>query len=226
MQNIFLLKKKIILFVSYLTLLKNQMPILKTEFLPEKCCEIAIWDITENFDELRILCAELGDTNKISDNFKAQARKKQFLASRMALNILIKEAKIIYNLNGTPTLVDDNRFVSISHSNNRAAIIVGNKKVGIDIEKVSDKIEKIAPKFMNASELLFAKSVITKTICWCAKEALFKMDGTGNVIFAEDIIVDSFEVMPKGTITASFKNNCYHLHYELIDEFILVYVTN
>ena len=45
------------------------MPILKTEFLPEKCCEIAIWDITENFDELRILCAELGDTNKISDNF-------------------------------------------------------------------------------------------------------------------------------------------------------------
>lgn len=202
------------------------MPILKTEFLPEKCCKIAIWDITENFDELSILSAGLGDTNKISDNFKAPTRKKQFLASRIALNILIKEAKIIYNINGTPILVDDNRFVSISHSNNKAAIIVGNKKVGIDIEKVGAKIEKIAPKFMNVSEFLFAKSMIAKTICWCAKEALYKMDGTGNVIFAEDIIVDSFEVKPKGTITASFKNNRYCLHYELIDEFVLVYVTN
>lgn len=202
------------------------MPLLKTEFLAEKCCEIAIWDITENFDELCILSAGLKDTSRTLDNFKVLTRKKQFLASRIALNTLIKEAKIIYDINGTPILVDNNRYVSISHSNDKAAIIVGDKKVGIDIEKVSDKIEKIASKFMHASEFLFAKDIRTKTICWCAKEALYKFDGAGKIIFAEDIIVESFEVQAKGEITASFRNNRYCLHYELIDEFVLVYVTN
>ncbi len=202
------------------------MALLKTFFLPKKLCEIAIWNISENLDELRTLSVKLNGINAISDDFKAPSRKKQFLASRLALNKMIGAANIIYTNTGAPFLAGDKRFVSISHSNEMAAVIVGTKKVGIDIEKVSMKIEKIATKFMHVSEFSFAESTLAKTICWCVKEALYKLNGGGKIIFTEDIIVANFDIKPKGTLTAKLKNESYYLYYELIDEFVLVYVAN
>lgn len=107
-----------------------------------------------------------------------------------------------------PYLDSHNLHFSISHcGDNVAAIVSSHNAVGIDIEAVKNKIEAVSHKFLSAEEQSFIDPVHTlphKTICWSAKEAVYKWYGLGGVDFKENMQLAPFIFQQKGFLTCNF----------------------
>lgn len=112
-----------------------------------------------------------------------------------------------------PFLEDEAYHFSISHCGHFAAVIASTvNRVGVDIELVSDKVGRIAHKFVGEGEWMTVdRQPLTEdrqptggdnqepqttnlkplTLIWCCKEAVFKWYGKGKVDFREHIHVKS-----------------------------------
>jgi len=183
----------------------------------ENNCQIAIWDLKESLTELLKLGARFD-----SSNIKTEKRKKDFLVSRLLLNELDPNQQISYNSNGAPEILNG-KHISISHSKNLVAIIISDKKIGLDIEYISEKPLKLSSKFNTRN----SQQDLTKekaTLIWCCKEAVFKWHQKGGVDFIKDITITKFSVKEKGIITIQFKKKELNLNYQKINNHYLVYV--
>ena len=183
----------------------------------ENNCSIALWDISESLDEL-LQIADSFNTAK----FKTEKRKKEWIASRLLLNEINPNYSISYNEFGAPEL-DNGNYISISHSKELVAIIVNEQRVSIDIEKISEKALRLAPKFVSENNLK-KLSKEKATLIWCIKEVVFKWHQKGGVDFIKHIIIPEFSVKEKGIITIQFKNKELNLNYQKINNHYLVYV--
>lgn len=107
-----------------------------------------------------------------------------------------------------PFLPDESYHFSISHCGDYAAVIIStDSRVGVDLEIVSSKVDRVKHKFLNAQELtLFAAADIrTLTLCWCIKEAVFKWYGNGEVDFRRHIhIISAPEALDSGKVYCRF----------------------
>ncbi|MFA6922697.1 MAG: 4'-phosphopantetheinyl transferase superfamily protein [Bacteroidales bacterium] len=195
---------------------------------------IGVWDIQENIDELLLKINLTSYEKEIYNSFKHDLRKLHWLSARAIIKELLPEEniEIIYAPNDKPFTKNKKYNISISHSHKKAAVIISkNNHVGIDIEKMQHKIEKLKEKFLCEEELknIGNKNISEKLyVCWGAKESLFKLYGKGNIIFAENFFVETFEYKSKGEITGYIKlnnlKNKYKIFYEAVDEYMLVYV--
>jgi phosphopantetheinyl transferase len=89
-----------------------------------------------------------------------------------------------------PYLPGEQYHFSISHCGDYAAAIVSrNLRVGVDIEIPVDKIMRVRDKFLSPDEVaVFGDQDIDQlTMCWSAKEAVFKWFGEGGIDFREHI---------------------------------------
>ena len=113
--------------------------------------------------------------------------------------------------------------MSIAHSKNLVAITVSDKKVGLDIEQISEKALRLSSRFIakdNHQKLTLEKA----TLIWCCKEAIFKWHQKGGVDFKKDICLTPFVLSEKGEIAANFKQERLKLNYRKINNHYLVYV--
>ena len=191
------------------------MPLFKK--IKENNCEIGIWELSETLDYL-IKKSDFSETNKIIN----KKRKKEMLASRILLKNMYPNLKITYNKYGAPK-VENNKFISISHSKKFVTIILSRIKVGIDIEEINDKALNAVSKFINLSN----SNQISKneaTLVWSCKECIYKWYQKGSVNFLNDIKIHSFKIKEKGKITANFKNQEFTLFYRKLQNHFLVYV--
>jgi len=121
-------------------------------------------------------------------------RKLQSLAARYLLTQMLEETHIILkNEWNQPVIKNDQRYVSISHSFDTAAVLVGHRACGIDIEKNLPRIERIASKFLSPGELnqLKSQNLLSQLYrIWGAKEVMFKAYGLGQIDFRQDLKVD------------------------------------
>jgi phosphopantetheinyl transferase len=110
-------------------------------------------------------------------------------------------------------------------------IVSKEHRVGIDIEIITPKVEKIKHKFLNEDELdnIQHSTLNTQhlTLLWCCKEAVFKWYGTAGVDFKEDIHLKPFEINAEGIINCEFvKGEPFHLsiQYKFFDGLCLAWV--
>lgn len=132
-------------------------------------------------------------------NITSDKRKIEFLTVRIALNILMKnEVRIVYNAVGKPYLLDNDTFISISHTRNHVAVMAGRKSdLGIDIEQISDieRFRKVSGRYLSKEELndlsidLYPEIL---PICWSIKESVYKMIGEETVNFADKMKIQQF----------------------------------
>jgi len=191
------------------------MPLFKK--IKENNCEIGIWELSETLDYL-IKKSDFSESNKIT----SRQRKKEILASRILLKNMYADLKIKYNKYGAPT-VENNKFISISHSKKFVTIILSRIKVGIDIQEINDKALNAVSKFINLAN----SNQISKneaTLVWSCKECIYKWYQKGSVNFLNDIKIHSFKIKEKGKITANFKNQEFTLFYRKLQNHFLVYV--
>ena len=141
--------------------------------------------------------------------------------------------EIFYEESGKPYL-KNGMNISISHSHDWLAMLFStSSNIGIDIEKVRDKILKIKEKYLSKKELEELKdaSLEKYTIYWGAKEALYKACGISGVLFAEQLFIEPFVYSQQGgKINAMLihdnSQKKHTLHYQVLGDYILVYTEN
>jgi phosphopantetheinyl transferase len=160
--------------------------------------KLAVWQITEP-EEFFLQKVPL------KKDVSHPHKRLQHLAGRYLLPFLfdgfpLKE--ILIADTRKPFLENEQYHFSISHCGDYAAAIVStNERVGIDIELVTEKIERVKHKFTNEDELLFLndeyKAFLDQfglekkieqeflTMIWSAKETIFKWYGAGQMDFRQ-----------------------------------------
>jgi 4'-phosphopantetheinyl transferase len=185
-------------------------------------CFLGLWDITEDYNTL-LSFVNLNEAEiSTLTNFKNPNRKLEFLSVRALLsNLLSNEVKIVYDKNGKPYEKDHLYKISISHSNTLTAVLLSkNRKVGIDLEFMNDRIYKIAHKFINKKEQITktkSQKKIHLYIHWCAKEAIFKLFNRKNLSFKKEILIKPFVLKSKGKIEGIIETG------KIIEELVLNY---
>ena len=154
---------------------------------------IGVWKITESEQEMLTLLGESAldemeeDLEEINLN-KSQKLRVQQLAVRLLVNDIFGEVMHIgHHENGSPYIENDGTHISISHTDNFAAVILHpTEEVGIDIESIKRNftaVEKRALSEEERDDLIEADTEDEEevrerntqlAIYWCAKEAIYK----------------------------------------------------
>lgn len=202
------------------------MPLIRTiQIDPET--RLGVWQIEESADffETRV---------QVQSTIHHPHKRLQHLAGRYLLTSLFADfpiADIRITHNRKPVLTDGRFHFSISHCEDYAAAIISRTcSVGIDIERMQPTIEKISGKFLNDAERAFidpTRELAHKTICWSAKEAVYKWYGLGGIDFRADICLQPFPCRPAGFIHCDFEKGddkaLLHLQYLLEDDLCLAW---
>jgi phosphopantetheine--protein transferase-like protein len=156
--------------------------------------QLAIWKIEETE-------AFFSEKVPLQRTISHPHKRLQHLAGRYLLQHLFSDFPtelILVADTRKPFLRDEAFHFSISHCGDYAAAIVSRvSRVGVDIELVKPIIHKIRHKFLSEQELDFLSgagasnddagqqepSSFFLTLCWSAKEAMYKWFGTGGVDF-------------------------------------------
>lgn len=194
---------------------------------------LGIWKIEETEAEFLTLLNQHEAYLRFANKCKAEARKKEWLATRILLKELFgEELTLAHHPDGAPYLPDRPEIsVSISHTKGYVAVYcrVGDP-VGIDIEYCANRILKIKHKFMSEKELAMIvpeNETEHLLICWCAKETLFKLIRQEEVDFREHLHVKPFDYAREGELevweTKTPQKEAFALHYRVTANFVLTF---
>ena len=185
------------------------MPIVLHKIV-DAATEFAVWKIEEPA-HLLYSKLQLDESEKsIYQSLSNGKRELHWLGSRVLLRTLINTQDFIktgIDEHNKPFLVNFPHFFSLSHSFDYAAVMISQTdRVGIDIEEIKEKIERVVNKFLSEQEQAFIDS--TQRIhhlyaCWAAKEALYKMYGKKGLNFIEGITLDAFPYSTEGGVISA-----------------------
>ena len=197
--------------------------------------KFAIWKIEESADELlsKLQLNEI-EREKLSQLSKGK-RTLHWLATRVLLRYLLQTDNYIScpsDANGKPYLPDYPYKISLTHSFEYAGVMLSTKgECGMDLELVMDKVVRIKEKFLKDDELSFIetdKEILQLYACWCAKEAVYKLQGNKGVSFLDDMTIKSFDYKPQGVMTLelnkSSNTKSYQVYYEEFQNYMLGFV--
>jgi phosphopantetheinyl transferase len=201
------------------------MPFLK-EFIINDKTKIKLW---------KVIIGELNSEELNSDEKNLLKLKKnnilreQFLATRKLLALENSNYKIIYDINGKPSL-NSNYNISISHSHEIAAIAISdNFNIGIDVQLRENKIFNIQNKFLNKSEksnIGDDPTVDILTMVWVSKESIYKAIGLKGISFSENIKIDKVIENDKtgiGYYINGTEKVKFDLKFFYVDEYTICY---
>lgn len=117
--------------------------------------------------------------------------------------------------------VPKNLKISISHTRGYAAILLSEEfDVGIDIEYRSDRVERIASRFIRPDEK--TETTEEKLLLWSAKEAVYKLFSEDRLQFFDMRTLS----MNDGELTmwVEKRKEAVSVCYEFTDDYVLTYV--
>lgn len=196
-------------------------------------CLLGIWKMDESREELLLLFPEHLRYEAIEyiEGIRSESRSIEWLSSRIMLLVLLGEEKIIYNRkDGKPYLEDGTHYISISHTKNYAAILLHETApVGIDIETRSERVKKIASKFISEDEFIDpSQKTVHQLLHWSAKESLFKLINEEGIDFKQHFRIHPFTPAVEGVIEATESktglSQTFNIHYEVHAEYVLTWI--
>jgi phosphopantetheinyl transferase len=209
------------------------MPFLR-EINPCDGIHAGLWNITETAEELLANVCLSSAESVLYRTFRHELRKKQWLAYRALLKHLLTPltTNLTYDSNGKPYLDSGSHHISVSHAGDFAAAVYSKKSaVGIDIEKMKGRVERVKDRFLQKRELvsLTPESHLEQLyVFWGGKEALYKLHGKPGVDFRNDIYIHPFDYLCntnskcQASITFDRDQHDYSLFYQIIEEYMLV----
>lgn len=192
--------------------------------------ELVLWRVDETahwfIDQLSLAPNLWSEYHQIA----VPAIRLQWLASRFALQQVAKtrEMDVIKDTHGKPHFVNDSRFISISHCQGYAAAVAAKQAVGVDVERVSSRVQRIQDRFLTAEEkMLVGLTDADLMLAWTAKEAVYKMHGSKKLIFKEHIRLvgrdDDRKMLLVDLVTLEKKQRL-EVAYCFLDEVVLSWV--
>ena len=209
------------------------MPIIKKLYIGDHGV-LGVWKINETVDELLSKIRFSNGDKEVFDRFKNKSRQAHWLSYRLAIRSLLgdpKDLEFYYDEFGKLHFKNEEYNLSVTHSGDFSAVIISHKHcVGIDIEKISDRINNITLKFLSVEELKKIDENNPKqlTCMWSAKETLYKLHGKNGLTFDKNIIIEPCDVESdsgnmRGRIEKGDYKKEFLLKYFFIDNYVLVY---
>ncbi len=180
-------------------------------------CEILVWQIAESPEMLlQDLIVDVEEWEEFKTISHPQ-KQLEWLTGRRAMQFLVESKGRTYqgmvkDEYGKPHLKHRIAEISITHTVQYVAVTLNpTQATGIDMERVADKLLRVAPKFLSEPESRHAGLALAP-LCtyWCAKEALYKLYGTRQLSFKENIFVEPFDDQ------ALYLNGYIHFHHSSI----------
>ena len=196
--------------------------------------KLYLWKIDEDFDTLFSQVRLKDSSLERIKSMKSESHQKGFLAVRMLLQHNdYSDFDLFYDSFGKPQIKPQGCSikeveVSISHSHQFSAIVISDKKVGLDVEQIREKVLRIAPRFMNVSHLenLTQEQKIKKaTVVWGIKESIFKIKNEAGISFPNHIFEEDFDFQDKkATATLKFNNieETFQIAFDSVEDYIFV----
>jgi len=196
---------------------------------------LGVWEVNE--DEQYFLRTYDYSSDELREiNNKHENHRLQLLASRAVLyDMALTDSgyKIVKDSQGKPHVVNIQGDISFTHSHSHAAAIYSKTRlVGIDIQIGTDKINRIARKFVSEKEFEYI-SIHDNTIdyhhvLWGAKESLYKAYGRRKVEFRDNLFVDPFVYQSQGgrisgSVDMPDYKGAFDIYYTKIDDYYMVY---
>jgi len=218
------MSKFVLMGLVYLRELNNQV-------------RFAVWRVEEDAQDM-IGRLQLDDRERaVLATLNKGKRTLHWLATRVLLRYMLDTPGFIdcpSDENGKPYLANFPQQISLTHSFDYVAVILSDHgEVGIDLELVSPKILRIARKFMRDEELEFMEDLDDESkvnhlyACWCAKEAVYKLQGNRGVSFKDNMTIHPFQFQEQGvlelTLDSERQNETFKVHYERFLEYMLGY---
>ncbi len=185
----------------------------------------AVWKVEESLSELlTLLRPGILDIQYVHDCIHHPKKKLEWIAGRLALDSIlqhmgVRDYQLLKDVHGKPFLSNSNIHVSLANSLPYATAIVSTDVlVGIDIERPSEKLRRVARKFLSSKELDIALTDID-ILCffWCAKEAVYKIHGRKQLSFKDHMYIDVAEIK-SGILPVKVRHPDYTAYHTLIIE--------
>lgn len=193
---------------------------------------LGLWQIDEGVEQLFAQYPHLQAYRSLVEKYKNDGRKLEFLAIRALMYEMLKvngaskgllshAGDITHNEAGKPLF--RGYHISVTHTKGYAALILSKtSEVAVDIEYFSDRVERIASRFLRKDEK--AEGVDSLLVHWCAKETVFKLFSEDNLNF-EEMRVKPFDTMADWACEVENlkSGQTAHVDFELTMEFVLTY---
>lgn len=206
------------------------MPQINLQMQPPSV-NVQVWNIEEPMSyflqRTRLTAAEQDEISGIH----GAKRQLEYLVQRFLLqefNIEYRTPQLMKTPNGKPVLLHSQFQVSISHSGPMLALSRSRREHGIDLELLDERIIRLAAKFCNYNELkvpAFVGPVLWYTLIWSCKEALYKVDGLGNLDFRRDLAtyftaVSMSRGSGRGIVRRGDQIFYYSLSFEILGDYL------
>ncbi len=129
---------------------------------------------------------------------KESSISKKRLQEKAGISILVESyhphLKLEYNSNGKPFLTPKTFAISISHNQEWIGLAWSKLAlVGLDIERINPRIEKVTNRFLHVEELTFTQTLRDKTAVWCIKECLIKLSDNKKLNLKNELRVKKID---------------------------------
>lgn len=204
----------------------TRMPLFDVISTP--CGNLGVWKVDEPVKVLMeiagpSLCIDLESVHP-GKRLLEKAAVRALLATMLKLDNSSVYYKIVYSAEGTPSL-DDGSYMSISHTDGYVAVYLGRKcPLGVDVETRSPRALRLFHRF--CKENASCKGEDYATLCWSAKECVYKVAGRRAADFRESLIVRDFNPQPDGMMDLYLADGMapcdFRAYYKIYDAFVLV----
>lgn len=190
---------------------------------------------------------------KLFSGFTFAKRRKEWLGGRLAAKYavvshinqrrsidLLADFSVLPRENGSPkihtSLISEDKLpsLSLSHSEQFAVALVAEaKSCGIDIQKVSNRIQRVSDRFSSKKELMLLQDSIPQlsknerlTLLWSAKEALKKSMLQDQPVIFQGVVLQSLEFDQFFTLHLQFPgvaDKAAKVTVSLIEDYMLAY---
>ena len=209
---------------------------------------LGLWQITETASELR---SQLQFPDMYADRIarlpEDSLRMREILAVRCLLKAMTgEEQRVQYDEEGSPLVPQQMESVrrekgreihevwshlSISHTDGWAVVILSCHPVGIDIERLGRRVQRVTSHFLKAPEMEILQDDVELHIAWCVKESLFKILGRDYYDLRRRTSVRKVsytsrkENVRRGTVEVAVEEQGLKtLQFETNDDFVLTYI--
>ena len=185
---------------------------------------LGMWRIEETVSEMLAMMPSLEKLLHVLDSYSRDARRLEVLSVHALVYIMTGDESLVvgHNEDGHPLL--EGWHVSISHTRGYAAVLLSRQdEVAVDVEYVSNRVAKIADRFIRDDEQ--DETITRQLVCWCTKEAVYKYFSSQHLALL-DIRLRNYELLSEGCIVAENMQtgDTVTVNYNVTDSYVMTYI--
>ncbi|MEK6547225.1 MAG: 4'-phosphopantetheinyl transferase superfamily protein [Bacteroidota bacterium] len=186
---------------------------------------VKLWKIEESADFFRIFPNSWSLPLQTNSTKSLESIAARFCLWELMKSLGLESLVLQQDERQRPFLNHPHWHISISHSYPfTVACISKNTFTGIDLEKIDRNVQKIAPRFLNPTELAaWQDDNLKLTLAWSAKESIYKAWRKPGLSFQREIELHVDENQISGRVN---QQTAFNIEYELFDEFVITLVNH